>query len=285
MMRYFRCISSCLIFCLPLLVVAAESPKDVAHNLKGKTVFLRGMYIENDLAFDSQGNATGTATRGPFSVSAIKIEKATLDGATIELTGHRGGLIFLGPATPSHPEQFDFVRFSPETHIRIATDPKNPESFQSLVSKIFAANIEEALAEDNPEERQAALESLAEVAPPSVKSAAVISGLPGGTQRDSPNNGVRRVGGGVTAPRVVYSVPPSPPAGVSRASVRSGICVLNLIIDKTGFPTRIRVAKSLTPEQDKAAVVAVSQYRFAPAIYENHPVAVEVNIEVNFVIG
>ena len=267
----------CLLLCLPLLS-AAESPKDVAHNLKGKTVFLRGMYVENDLSFDAQGGATGTATPGPFSMSAIKIEKATLDGASVEFTGHRGGLIYLAPATPSHPAQFDFVRFSPEVHIRIAADPNNPESLQSLVGKIFAANLEDALADKDPEQRQSALDSLAELAPPPVKAAIVIP--PGGVPRD----GVRKVGANVAAPRVVYSVPPLPPDGITRNAVRSGICVLNLVVDKTGFPTRIRVARSLNLEQDKAAIVAVSQYRFAPAIYENHPVTVEVNIEVNFVI-
>ena len=269
-----RCLLACLFLCLPLFSTAQPSPKQLAHDLKGKTVFLRGMYVENDLTFDMEGNATGTATPGPFSVSAIKIEKATLDGTTVELTGHRGGLVLLSPATPSHPAQFDFVPFSPEVHVKIATDPDHPDALQSLISKIFAANLEDALADKAPEERQPALESLAEVAtPPS---------SPAEAPRDSVNIGVRRVGSGVAAPRVIYSVPPSPPYGISRSAVRSGICVLNVIIDKTGFPTRIRVTKSLTPEQDKAAVVAMSQYRFAPAIYDNHPVSVEVNIEVNF---
>src|SRR5277367_6725072 len=88
----------CLSFCLPLFGMAqSNSPEDVAENLKGKVVFIRGMYVENDLKFDPQGNPIGTATPGPFSLSTFKIEKSHLKGATLELTGHRGIFIFNGP--------------------------------------------------------------------------------------------------------------------------------------------------------------------------------------------
>jgi hypothetical protein len=276
-----RRLFACLIVCLPLLI-AAESPEDVAHNLEGKTVFLRGMYVENDLNFDALGNATGAATPGPFSVSAIKIEKATPDGTTVELTGHRGGLILLSLATPSHSAKFDFVPFSPEVHIRIAIDPNNPESLQPLISKIFAANLEDALADKNPEQRQSAINSLAEVA-----ALPVATAPPGPQPPTAPESTKTKVvkPGKVTPPRVLYSVPPSlPPDSWPKETSRSGVCIVGLIVDPTGFPTRIRVLRSLNPTQDKAAVVAVSQYRFAPAVYENHPVAVEIIVQVNFTI-
>ena len=74
----------CLFFCLPLIGTAqSNSPEDVAGNLKGKIFFIRGMYVENDLKFDSQGNPIGTATPGPFYLSTFKVEKSHLKGATL----------------------------------------------------------------------------------------------------------------------------------------------------------------------------------------------------------
>jgi hypothetical protein len=126
-MILFRCLLASLFLCLPLLSAAeSNTAETAAQSLKGKLVFLRGMYVENDLAFDAQGNVTGRATPGPFSVSAIRIDKVHLDGTTMQLIGHRGGLIFT-PTNSSKTAQLDFVEFSPEVHIRIAVDPGHPK--------------------------------------------------------------------------------------------------------------------------------------------------------------
>jgi hypothetical protein len=273
-----RCKFACLLLCLPLLSAAQPTTAEsVAKSLKGKLVFLRGMYVENDLAFDAQGNVTGTATPGPFSVSAIRVEQVHVDGTTLRLTGHRGGLIF-SPASSSKPAQLDFVEFSPEVHIRIAEDPSHPEALESVTNKIFASSLADAVADKTPELRQSALESMAEIAP--LPAGATKGTPPPGPQSASTLNSAKtsalKIGKNVTPPSVLYSVPP-PPSGTA-----SSVCVVSLIVDQTGFPTRIRVLRSLGPAQDKAAVVAVSQYRFAPAVYENHPVPVEVNIEIDF---
>ena len=268
---------ACLLLCLPLLSAAqSNTAETVAQSLKGKLVFLRGMYVENDLAFDVLGNITDTVTPGPFSVSAIKIDKVHLDGTSMQLTGHRGGLIFT-PADPSKPAQLDFVEFSPEVHIRVAEDPSHPEVLQSVVNKIFASSLADAVADKTPELRQSAIESMAEVSPLTPGAAKGTS--PGPQSASMPNfanTGALKIGKNVTAPRILYSVPPPP------LNAESGVCVVSLIVDQTGFPTRIRVLRSLGPAQDKAAVVAVSQYRFAPALYENHPVPVEINVQIDF---
>jgi periplasmic protein TonB len=58
--------------------------------------------------------------------------------------------------------------------------------------------------------------------------------------------------------------------------------VLWLIVDPEGNPRDIKVAHSLNPGLDQKAVEAVRQWKFAPAMKDGHPVAVQINVEVNF---
>ena len=94
-------------------------------------------------------------------------------------------------------------------------------------------------------------------------------------------NGIYTLGRGVTAPRLTYSVDPEY-TNAARAAKLGGICVLTVIVDTKGLPRDVYVARSLDPGLDKKAIEAVKQYRFKPAMFEGHPVAVKVNVEVNF---
>ena len=93
--------------------------------------------------------------------------------------------------------------------------------------------------------------------------------------------GLMRPGGGVSAPQVIFSVDPEFSDEARRAKYQ-GICVVSVIVDAQGNPQRVRVVRPLGMGLDEKAVDAVKQYKFKPAYYQGHPVAVEVNIEVNF---
>lgn len=93
--------------------------------------------------------------------------------------------------------------------------------------------------------------------------------------------GVMRVGNGVSAPVLVYSVDPKYSSKARRAKYQ-GISVLALIVDKNGKPQNIHVARKLGMGLDEKAVEAVRQYRFKPAYYKGHPVPVQIHVEVNF---
>jgi periplasmic protein TonB len=58
--------------------------------------------------------------------------------------------------------------------------------------------------------------------------------------------------------------------------------VVSLIVDAQGNPQRVQVLRPLGKGLDEKAVAAVRQYRFKPATLQGKPVAVELNIEVNF---
>jgi periplasmic protein TonB len=93
--------------------------------------------------------------------------------------------------------------------------------------------------------------------------------------------GVFRVGGGITAPRVLFNPKPEYSEEARKAKFE-GTVVLWLIVDSHGMPRELRVARSLGMGLDQKALEAVSQWRFKPANKGGEPVAVEVNVEVNF---
>jgi TonB family protein len=93
--------------------------------------------------------------------------------------------------------------------------------------------------------------------------------------------GLYHVGGGVSAPQLIYSPDPEFSDEARRAKYQ-GVCVVSLIVDAQGNPQRVAVVRHLGMGLDEKAVEAVKQYKFKPATLQGKPVPVEVNIEVNF---
>lgn len=85
----------------------------------------------------------------------------------------------------------------------------------------------------------------------------------------------------ISVPKLVYSVDPQYPAHGPKGKF-SGIAVVALLVGTDGKPEQVHVVKSLGPGFDKAAVAAVAQYRFKPALKNGTPVPVKVNVEVSF---
>lgn len=91
-------------------------------------------------------------------------------------------------------------------------------------------------------------------------------------------------GGGVTAPRVITEVRPtySTDALVRRLQ---GTVTLELIVRADGWPSDIRVVRSLDPRGlDQQAVLAASQWRFEPGRLNGRPVDVLVTLLIDFAI-
>jgi periplasmic protein TonB len=93
--------------------------------------------------------------------------------------------------------------------------------------------------------------------------------------------GVMSVGGGVSAPEVIHSVEPEFTEEARKANFQ-GTVSIQLIVDPQGNPQDVRVLRRLGMGLDQKAVDAVRQYKFKPAMYQGHPVAVQLVIEVDF---
>jgi periplasmic protein TonB len=95
--------------------------------------------------------------------------------------------------------------------------------------------------------------------------------------------GPRRIGGGVSAPQVIFQVEPEFSEEARKAKVAGNVLV-NLWVDTNGNPSHVHVIRGVGMGLDEKAVDAVKQYKFKPAMENGKPVLVELNIEVNFQI-
>ncbi|WP_109485590.1 energy transducer TonB [Occallatibacter savannae] len=93
--------------------------------------------------------------------------------------------------------------------------------------------------------------------------------------------GLMSVGGGVSAPSVLHSVQPEFTEEARQAQFQ-GTCSIQLIVDAQGNPQNVHVTKHLGMGLDEKAIEAVRQYKFKPAMYDGHPVAVQIVVEVEF---
>ena len=93
--------------------------------------------------------------------------------------------------------------------------------------------------------------------------------------------GVMSVGGGVSAPTLVSRVDPEF-TEEARAANFQGNAAIQLVVDQQGNPQNIRVVRRAGMGLDEKAVEAVKLYRFHPAMFQGHPVAVQIIIDVAF---
>jgi protein TonB len=93
--------------------------------------------------------------------------------------------------------------------------------------------------------------------------------------------GPYRVGGGVSAPRILFSPDPDYSEEARKAKYQ-GTVVLWVVVGPDGRTRDIRVQRSLGLGLDEKAMEAVRTWKFEPARKDGQPVAVQINVEVNF---
>jgi TonB family protein len=93
--------------------------------------------------------------------------------------------------------------------------------------------------------------------------------------------GVFRVGGGVSAPQLLFKVEPEYSEEARKAKYQ-GTVLLYIEVDPSGRATNIRVQRSLGLGLDEKAIEAVKKWKFAPGKKDGKPVTVAATIEVNF---
>jgi TonB family protein len=121
-------------------------------------------------------------------------------------------------------------------------------------------------------------------APPAAAGASSSGGAPLGVSDGRAGLGpIRRIGGGVSPPVLTRSVPPQF-SEEARQKKLSGTVLVGLIVDRDGLPQNVHLIRGVGVGLDENAIAAVNQYRFTPAMEGGKPVAVLLNVEVNFKI-
>lgn len=98
-----------------------------------------------------------------------------------------------------------------------------------------------------------------------------------------PDDGPIEIGGPVTRPVPVYTPQPIYPEIARRARIQ-GVVLLRTILDKSGQVTDVKVIKDLPFGLADAAVTAVERWRYRPATLKGEPVAVYLEVTVNFTL-
>jgi len=93
--------------------------------------------------------------------------------------------------------------------------------------------------------------------------------------------GIFKVGGGVSEPKIIKKVDPQYSEEARKARYQ-GTVVLEAVVQKDGSVQIVRVVRSLGFGLDEKAIEALRQWKFSPAKQNGVPVAVSLNIEVNF---
>ena len=89
-----------------------------------------------------------------------------------------------------------------------------------------------------------------------------------------------RLGGEIKPPKKLYDVKPVYPP-IARASRVQGVVIVEAVLDATGRVAAVRVLRSI-PLLDEAALDAVKQWQFEPALVDGQPRAVLMTTTVNF---
>lgn len=111
----------------------------------------------------------------------------------------------------------------------------------------------------------------------------VLSGLPQPPPPPPPVPPAQpiRVGGDITEPALLYKVNPEYPA-IAQAALLEGIVILEATVDAEGRVESVRVLRSGGTLLDRAAIDAVSEWRYSPLIFHGKPHPFILTVTVSF---
>ena len=86
---------------------------------------------------------------------------------------------------------------------------------------------------------------------------------------------------GISPPRVIYQEEPEYTEKARKKNI-NGTVELSAVVDSTGNVRDVKVEHSLERSMDQSAISAVSKWRFEPGTKDGKPIAVKLNVEVDF---
>jgi TonB family protein len=151
---------------------------------------------------------------------------------------------------------------------RYAVDAQNEDSAKAAEAAEAEAKLKAGIRTDTGDVPAAGSAKAAEAAEAEAKSKAMRI----------------RIGGNVEAAKVITKVQPIYPEGAKAAGAQ-GPVLLHAIVSKDGRPLSLQVLNSqINPDLARAAVEAVSQWRYQPTLLNGEPVEIDTTITVNFTL-
>jgi TonB family protein len=277
--RYILALFCAYSFAVPIHAQSTEA--DLNSRLIGKPLYLRGFWRDDILHFDSTGHLRGTSGPVTFTLSGFDLKKVHLKQNKLILEGHRVGLELTNDKQKRVTLQVGDPRQPQDESIHIEIDANPNGDYGPALDVIFVEGIAD-LVPSLPFywKNYAQKNFLTAAAAPTTQP---TSGTPSSAETATQETKPRRIGGGITAPRLLHSAEPEFSSS-ARMLKYSGISLVNLHVEPNGTVSHLSVVRPLGLGLDERALAAVQQYTFSPAMQNGRPTLVELNVEINFQI-
>jgi TonB family protein len=243
----------------------------------GRLLMLRHWYRADQQTFASDGTYIGKPEEGEWVVyGLINVDSLKLSGQKLLIEGDRLEVVQSSPPTDQDVRHFR-ARVNPlqeriRIQITLPTDPLSEDQVSATLQQVFATP--QQLVPHVPVQFRRQLQRLATddwTQPPLAYGTAYVT---------SAGEEIKWVGrsdkqGSVTIepPQLIYKENPSPTGTHGKVHI-SGV------VDQHGIIKDLVITHPIDPMMDKAAIDAVSKWRFRPATSNGQPVAVYVSVEV-----
>jgi TonB family protein len=232
----------------------ADSVKDALnHKFKKQVLALRSPWTHGDQKFDSAGQPVNGRPKGPWLFyGGILVQKLDLSSDALRLEGPR--VVFSANKKKGKPVPIALGK-AVRVEIHLDQPLKSLDEAQVVLDRVFFSEGD-TLEHARPEFRR--------------------------SDDSTADEEIYRVNKDDTLPpRATYTPEPEFSEAARQARFQ-GTVVLNVVVDKTGNVTRIRLERALGYGLDENAMEGVKTWRFQPATRNGQPVAVEMNIEYSF---
>ena len=244
---------------------AVDAKMTAASLMVGRALFLRGFYLNDALMYDATGKVQGEPKVGDWTLSAVNVLKAERRATgEIELDGVRAPVRY---NTDNH--EFERHVLKDEKVQVVLADPGDVKRLEALLGEIFSVGIDPEMQRAMPEYwRHYFNPALAW--PQDALDGQTIYPLDGAEQSKD-----------VTAPKVDHRVEAKYNDQALRDKVQGSV-ELRVVVDASGVPRRVAIARPLGHGLDASAVEAIEKWRFSPGMRGGSPVATSMVVEQQF---
>jgi TonB family protein len=261
---------------------AQSTEAELKSRLIDKPLYLRGCWRDDKLNFDSVGGLKGSSGPVTFTLSGFDLYTLRLKRNKLVLEGRRIGLELRDNKQQRVPLKVGKPEDPENEQILIEVDASPSGDYGPALDTIFANGLEELVPSMPFYWKSYAVKNFIP-ADQSQAPAAHAASNSGHQETSSSETKPRRIGGGVTAPKLLASKEPQ--FNSSARSLRySGNVLINLWVQPDGTVSHLSLVRPIGLGLDESALAAVQKYTFSPAMQNDKPVLVELNIEVNFQI-
>ncbi len=259
---------------VPSFSYAQKTEADLRARLVDKPLYLRGEWGADKLAFDSAGRLQGKSAQVSFTLAGIDVNSIELTRSDLTVNGQRVALEFVqdGPQRVGLLVRESPGALSRAERVTVRIQRPRDGDYTAALDSIFANDLT-ALVPQMPDYWQ-----------PYARQHLLPPGGAGPPAANESESDTVRVGAsGVSAPKLLNRVDPEF-SQAARVLHYSGVVLVRFRLGMDGVPTDFRILRPVGLGLDEQAVAAASQYRFRPAMRDGSPVAVDLNVEVNFQI-